>query len=318
MATWIDVGASLATYAADRLFGAENRNASFSEEQQIILTSAFQSLGHCFGEIVAKHLLRLEKDFNSRLSTMEIQLDHVASRACLDEEATTPLEATNHDIARRSKNISRKQRRCRTKERYSISASNIHRSRWQLPTISLYDALYTSVTAFEQSDAEEVGSDSYFEFDELKLRPSDSSHSPQHFEIFDSSDVHTENISLAEDCEQYYTSEGAAQLGASARTDQSCVCEAFARKTEWPQRRSRRAPSTTTTSQHDCMLETGTGTSHQHEAEATEPFVSVSPSFFYDVSEPCPFLTFGTDATTFRLAACSRSHATSLTFLIYM
>ena len=34
-----------------------------------------------------------------------------------------------------------------------------------------------------------------------------------------------------------------------------------------------------------------------------------------DESGPCPFLTYGTDYTTFVLAACSRHHATSLTYL---
>ena len=50
--------------------------------------------------------------------------------------------------------------------------------------------------------------------------------------------------------------------------------------------------------------------------KAKQRFDKIAPtSETIDFSEPCPFLTFGTDQTTFVLAACSKSHATSLTYL---
>ena len=44
------------------------------------------------------------------------------------------------------------------------------------------------------------------------------------------------------------------------------------------------------------------------------PFLHERDTLF-DASGPCPFLTYGTDHTTFLLAACSRNHAASLTYL---
>ena len=199
MSTWIDRGACFATYATDRLLGVESRNASFSEGQQALLSVAFHSLGQHFGEMVAQQLLRLEKSFNSSLCDVQMQLDSFVSQTILDEEATEAtcsLEATHRDIARRSKNTSRKQRRRRIRERYTIPTLNIETSRSQVTVISLHDALFSSAAASEEPDAREVGvtspqhlnledkchgENSYLQFDDLELSPSEVVHSTQYF-----------------------------------------------------------------------------------------------------------------------------------------
>ena len=76
-------------------------------------------------------------------------------------------------------------------------------------------------------------------------------------------------------------------------------CGTIARQT-WPTRRRQRAASTVL------------ATANDHKHDFTRNALPVQNDVW---SEPCPFLTFGSDEETFNLAACSTLQATSLTWL---
>ena len=97
--------------ATDWLMGDDSRKACFTEGQKVLLSVAFQQLGQGFGEVVAQHLQRLERNLNSRFSGIEMQLGSTVSRVTSDGEATVALAATSQDLLRRNRNGARKQRR---------------------------------------------------------------------------------------------------------------------------------------------------------------------------------------------------------------